>query len=88
MATIAIDYDDTITSDPETWAKVIELLRQKHDVLCCTFRTPAKAALIELPIPVYATDGVAKAEYMRNQGVWVDIWIDDWPELIGPTRVY
>jgi hypothetical protein len=80
---VAIDYDDTFTTCPETWTKVIEVLREAGaNVFCCTFRAP-KTPVTDFPGEVYYTSGRPKAEYMYEQGVDVHVWVDDWPALIG-----
>lgn len=80
--TIAIDYDGTITADPTAFYQVMaELAFAGHRVVICTGRAFPPT---ETPpgLPVYCTAGQAKAEYMREQGVRVDIWIDDDPGSI------
>lgn len=82
---ISIDYDDTFTSCPDTWTKVINVLREAGaSVVCVTFRG------VDTPVPdfpgdVYYTGGRPKAEYMHEHGVEVNIWVDDSPELIGES---
>lgn len=87
---IAIDYDDTFTTCPETWTKVIEILRAAGaNVFCVTFRDRAKDPVTDFPGEVFYTSGRKKWEYMHAQQIDVHIWIDDWPALIGenPMRV-
>jgi hypothetical protein len=83
---ISIDYDDTFSVCPETWTKVVHLLRSAGaNVFCVTARRP-DMAITDFPGEVYYTSGEPKAQYMREQYVDVNIWVDDWPELIGTTR--
>lgn len=85
---VAIDYDDTFTTCPETWTKVIQTLRDAGaHVVCVTFRAP-HTPIDDFPGEVYYTAGRKKWEYMQSQGIDVRIWIDDWPALIGenPAR--
>lgn len=80
--TIAIDWDGTISADPQTFHKVAALFAAAgHHVVVCTGRAfpPTGPEGGELIVPTYCTAGQAKAEYMREQGVHVDIWIDDDP---------
>jgi hypothetical protein len=81
---IAVDYDDTFTSCPETWTKVIEALREAGaHVFCVTYRTPDKT-ITDFPGEVYYTSGRLKAEYMwAEHHMRVRVWIDDMPEIIG-----
>jgi hypothetical protein len=86
---IAIDYDDTFSTCPETWGKVIDVLRAAGaHVFCVTFRTPDRV-VTDFPGEVFYTAGRQKWEYMHDQQVDVHIWIDDQPALIGenPYRV-
>ena len=88
MKIIALDYDDTYTSDPDLWDAFVALAQARgHAIVCVTFRFPTMP--IERPIPgveVFYTGGAPKARYMEEQQLKPDIWIDDWPELIGVTR--
>jgi hypothetical protein len=83
---ISIDYDDTFTADPESWANVIELLSGAgHTVICVTARPDAEPHVSELyaALPsgmsiVFAGDE-AKQPSALKAGFAVDIWIDDNP---------
>jgi hypothetical protein len=80
---VAIDYDDTFTTCPETWTEVCEVLRAAGArVFCVSSRTP-EMAITDFPGEVFYTSAAPKAEYMAEQGVEVHIWIDDMPYLIG-----
>jgi len=80
---VAIDYDDTFTTCPETWGKVIDVLRSAGArVFCVSFRHP-KTPIDDFPGEVFYTAGRPKAEYMYEQQVDVHVWVDDWPALIG-----
>jgi hypothetical protein len=82
---VAIDYDDTFTSCPETWTNVIEVLRAAGArVFCVTFRHP-RTPIDDFPGEVFYTSGKLKAQYMHEQQVDVHVWIDDWPALIGES---
>ena len=83
---IAIDYDDTFTTDPEAWAKVIDVLTEAGaKVVCVTSRGPNEP-ITDFPGQVFYTSGDLKAEFMAKQFVnyEIKIWIDDMPEHIGP----
>jgi hypothetical protein len=87
MKIIALDYDDTYTADPELFDQFISAAKDRgHLVVCVTYRhehTPIKR---DIGIEVFYTNGKPKAEHMREVGLSPDVWIDDWPELIGITR--
>jgi hypothetical protein len=86
MKIFGLDYDNTYSDDPELFELFIKAAQERgHLVFIVTARGP------EMPVPVkscevFYTDGSAKAAFMKEQGLDVDIWIDDWPEIIGPTR--
>lgn len=83
---VSVDYDDTFTLDPSMWRKIIEIIEASgHVVVCCTFRKEHDE-ITDFPGEVFYTGGLPKAQFMEDAGVPVDIWIDDWPELIGNTR--
>ena len=80
---VAVDYDDTFTSCPETWTKVIDVLRAAGArVVCVTFRKP-DCVVSDFPGEVFYSSGDPKAEYMHAQQVDIHVWIDDQPHLIG-----
>lgn len=80
---VAVDYDDTFSTCPETWTGVINVLRAAGaNVFCVTFRKPSMP-VTDFPGKVYYTGGVLKAEYMHEIQQDVHVWIDDRPELIG-----
>ena len=80
---IAIDYDDTFTSCPETWTKVIGVLREAGaNVFCMTFRSP-HTPITDFPGEVHYTAGMKKWAYAHENRIDVHICIDDWPALIG-----
>lgn len=86
MKLIGLDYDNTYSDDPELFEGFISAAQKRgHQVFIVTARGP------EMPVPVkscevFYTDGATKAPFMREQGLDIDIWIDDWPEIIGETR--
>lgn len=86
MKVISIDYDDTYTEDPELFEAFIQLAKSRgHVVVMCTGRNWG----MKVPVSsceVFYTGGLPKAEFMKSQGLEVDIWVDDWPEIIGVTR--
>lgn len=80
---ICVDYDDTFTSCPETWTRVINLLREAGaNVFCITLRSP-NCPVRDFPGQVYYADGQHKWEFAYENEIDVHIWIDDWPAIIG-----
>ncbi len=81
MSIIALDYDKTWTADPILWENfAASALRRGHQVLCMTMRRPDEA--IEIPIQIIYTSRRAKADYAKEIGLKIDIWIDDSPHWI------
>lgn len=80
---IAIDYDDTFTTNKEVWTQVIELLRAAGaNVFCITLRYP-DCPIRDFPGEVHYASGQRKWEFAEENGIDVHIWIDDWPYVIG-----
>lgn len=92
---IGLDYDDTFTRDPAGWTQFINLMTKRgHSVYIVTWRCEGGEIL-----PVYAdmqywkaecegiypTGRKAKAKFMAEQGILVDVWIDDNPAAILHT---
>lgn len=87
---IAIDFDDTLTTDSVLWAKFIESAKSLgHRVICVTARRSTEDNIESIDnwmtmhgvsLPVYYTGLRSKVEYMASQGHKVDIWIDDDPK--------
>lgn len=88
---LAIDFDDTITKDPELFGKLIQdALVKGYDVRIVTFRgvTGANTDLMcfnaLLNVPIIFTDGQLKAPFCKRVHGWEpDIWIDDNPHWCG-----
>lgn len=80
---IALDYDDTYTQDPRLWNNFVQDAFDKgHEIMVVTFRSPDLPIDHDIGIPVYYTSWKAKRQYMELQGIDIDVWIDDSPELI------
>jgi len=87
--TIAIDYDDTFSADPEMWILVIQTWKDYgYQVICVTARKPTfenrKELSDALPddIPLLLAYDEPKRQFAEKQGFKVDIWVDDTPEAI------
>lgn len=94
---IGIDIDGTITRDPDTWFKVISLLKeQNHKVFIVTARYldvnidgvqinechDIPKSWLDLVDGLYATGRQAKAPFMLSRGILIHVWIDDQPSSI------
>lgn len=85
---IALDYDDTITRDPEFWKNVAIMARNKgHDIRIVTFRyvenlAPVHEFASSIGLTIIATGHVGKRAYCADIGWMPDVWIDDSPEFI------
>lgn len=90
---IGIDYDDTITVDPQMFHAFIDLARQQgHDIRIVTARSEAYgldpvfkfAATFSPELPVIHTSGYEKHPYcVKYHDFNVDVWIDDNPHWCG-----
>ena len=86
MKVIAVDYDNTYSADPELFELFIRTaMERKHIVFIVTARPTTNPVPVDVCEVVY-TDGALKAPFMKERFMDVDIWIDDWPEIIGPTQ--
>lgn len=77
---IVLDYDRTYTADKDLWDKFIKLCKLKgHKVICLTMRRYPEEQILDMPIDITYTDRQAKKRYADENGIAVDIWIDDNP---------
>lgn len=80
---IALDHDGTYTACPELWKAFIDGVRASGgEVFCITSRFP-NVPIHGFPGKVFYTCGQMKAEWAHENGIKVDIWIDDMPSCIG-----
>lgn len=91
--TIAIDFDDTFTADPDAWRDVIRILRHSgHRVICVSARRDDFANRRELTealpsgVDVLLAYDTPKRNFAASRGYDVNIWIDDKPECIPTTE--
>ena len=86
---ISLDYDKTYTADPSFWDSVIRLGEQMgHRFVCVTGRrTPPESHERRIPMPVVCAGSTYKRHAAAKAGYNVDVWIDDMPEMIAPTRI-
>jgi len=85
---IAIDFDETIDRDPDTWSDVVGVLTGAgHDVFVVTNNWAGTRPDIDefasaCNIDVYYAQHQQKEACMGSRGVHVDVWIDDTPNSI------
>jgi hypothetical protein len=84
--TIGLDFDQTITLDPDFWRAFVALAKSHgHKVAIVTARQETEENALECDMPdalVYMTSGSGKRWYMEQKGIKVDVWVDDSPEAI------
>ncbi len=91
--TIALDYDNTWTRDPATWGEIASLLRNAgHTIYGVTLRFPHEDEDMDEMYflqceRVFFTSNGEKDPYMQSQGIFIDVWIDDMPEMIRTIRL-
>ena len=93
---ISVDFDDTYTRDPMMWERFIELAQEcGHTVYCVTARPPTPINQWEVYGTIgksigkdncYFTDCRAKAKFMSDQGIHIDVWIDDLPSNVDHNK--
>lgn len=83
-----LDYDGTVTGDPVTFEKIVNLLKQAgHKVYLVTMRYESELGSIHPGIAI-AVDGIiptsrqAKRKVVEDLGLKIHIWIDDNPEAV------
>lgn len=85
---IMIDYDGTFGADPMMFQDVIEMFQgHHHKVYLVTSRgmdTPVEHAywFADHYVPIVYCNYRAKREVCEEQGIKIDIWIDDAPYYI------
>lgn len=82
---VGVDFDETISDNPETWMKVmVQLEDAGYTVVVVTWRSPDTYPedlqfLVDRGWKVYYTSFKAKRPYMESLGIKIDIVIDDNP---------
>lgn len=82
---IAIDWDNTVSADQVFFLDLIKQFQNAGYIpFICTLRSPDRENIIEIRsllekinIAIYLTDGCDKYLYMKNLGINVHLWIDD-----------
>ena len=91
---IAIDYDQTITDDPDLWLAIIDLMKSRgHTVIIATMRYDNEHERIPTHIAravdyVFYTGRRAKKYFLAEHLVCPKIWIDDSPLFITTSALY
>jgi len=90
---IAIDYDDTYTLNPRMWDEFIQRAYEYDcEVYLVTWRDGENRSMrdeVEKDLRYVLREGFihftnlkAKRKYMEDQGIYIDVWIDDNPYAI------
>lgn len=85
---IGLDYDDTYTCDPSAWNDFIRMMRRGgHKVYIVTWRTESESTQLYLNLGnfvdgIYPTSRKAKQSFMFEQGICINVWVDDNPSAI------
>ena len=85
---IAVDYDGTYSAAPDMWSDIISIMKSHGaDVRIVTHRHEVLDNIdnvIDPPVKVIYTDGVAKEWFCKRRGdFWSpDVWVDDRPRTI------
>ncbi len=85
--TVAFDYDDTWTLDPEGWESIYRILVSRgHRCIMVTAREANQNADMKSVIQLFGEENVfyssvyQKDPFMSRLGVHVNVWIDDDPD--------
>ena len=88
--TIAIDYDHTWTLAPSFWKLfAFQCSTFGHRLVCITCRHPDDSVPDDVGLAlncVCYTSGIAKQAYAEASGLSIDVWIDDDPGTICPSK--
>jgi len=77
-----LDYDGTISEDIHLWKTFYyNALDHGHEVIVVTMRYPSEE-ILNFPAPVVYTSRQAKKVYCDQNGIDIDVWIDDNPHWL------
>ena len=80
---VALDWDRTFTLHPPAFTEVAQVLQKAgFRVVIVTMRYPQEAVSAPLGLEVFYTGRRAKEAFLQEQGVTVNVWIDDMPFAI------
>lgn len=85
--TIGLDFDGTVTEDPELWLAFIRTsLQQGHYVYIVTMRFESEICdllkAFGAVTTVIFTGRKAKDAFCKSMGINVNVWIDDHPAAV------
>ena len=84
----SFDFDNTISRDPEGFLAIMELLEKRGHTCYVVTARPSDLCPEDLNFlkdkgyKVFFTELKAKKKYMLNQGIEIDVWIDDSPGAV------
>ena len=91
---IALDWDGTVTLDPNVWLGIVRLFKAAgHKVYIVTMRYPSEMEGVlsdewrSLIDGLYCSSRQAKRPFVHAQGLTPNVWIDDNPEAIFKSAV-
>lgn len=82
---VGIDFDETISDNPNAWLKIMETLKTAGYIVYVVTWRPSNLYpedlqyVVDKGYKVFYTSYKSKREYMKSQGIEVDIVIDDNP---------
>lgn len=87
---IGLDWDGTVTTDPNTWAKVVQTLNAagfRVHIVTMRFqsevdRDPMMQWFRPFVVDIFATGRQAKEAFMEAKNIPIHIWIDDNPRSV------
>ncbi len=89
MQTMNVDFDNTFTSNPIFWTKVIKLAQESGiNIICISARRDCEESRKFLTqsfpdgVIIYFTNHNPKIEYAKKRNIKVDIWIEDNPKAL------
>lgn len=94
MSSFGLDFDGTYTEDPELWDAFVTLAKQRgHQVTFVTSRddncmASVHEAATKLGIEALACNGLPKIKTADDNGLLVNIWIDDMPGMLFTQAEY
>lgn len=88
--TIAFDIDGTWSRAPEMWIDVANMMaRYGHRPIIVTGRdkwSPDIDRMKLWSLEIHYCGRTPKEEFMKSKGITVDVWIDNEPWLICPSK--
>lgn len=89
--TIAFDIDGTWSKDPGMWRWVANVMADTgHNPIIVTGRDKWSPDMDRMGglgyFKIFYCGGTPKEEFMKSKGITVDVWIDNEPWLICPSK--